>query len=104
MFSLTTMPARPLSPEEMEEAQNLVAECDLNPDRRLHYFAELIRLREFANYASRYRGRLPMKVREAFERDVPTTSERAAWIEAGAENQIEQALHMPDTVKPVRTL
>jgi hypothetical protein len=98
------MPARPLSPDEMQEAQNMVAECDLNPDRRLHYFAELIRLREFANYASRYRGRLPIKVREAFERDVPAKSERLSWIEAGAENAIEDQVHQPDPVKPVRSL
>jgi hypothetical protein len=93
---------RPLSPAEMEEIDNMAAECDLNPERRRFYFAELIRLREFAAYAHRYRGSLPVKVRDAFTRNLPAKSGRAAWIEAGAEDAVEDELHQPPPVKPAR--
>jgi hypothetical protein len=98
------MPARPLSPQEIEEVQNMIAECDLNPDRLRVFMAELIRLREFAAFANRYRGRLPIKVRDAFERNVPAKSERAQWVEAGVEESIEHDIHQPDQPKQERLL
>ncbi len=96
------MSARPLSPEEIAEMDNLIAECELNPQRLRAYCAELIRLREFAGFSARYAGSLPRKVREALDHNIPKKSERQAWIDAGMENAIEHDIHMPDPVRPPR--
>lgn len=81
----------------------MAAECDLNPDRRLHYFAELIRLREFAAFANRYRARLPLKVREAFENNVPPRASIRDLVELGNEEAVEQEIHKPPPVRPPHT-
>ena len=72
------------------EIENLVAECELNPARLRVYMAELIRLRTFAEFSHQFRGRLPLKVRDAFERNVPARSQQAEWARAAATGLIDQ--------------
>lgn len=86
----------------MEEINNLAAECGLHPNRLTELLAELIRLREFAKFTSRYRGRLPLKLREAYESNVPARATTRDWVEAGNEEAIDHELHQPDPVRPKR--
>lgn len=85
----------------MEEIANLAAECGMHPHRLTELLAELIRLREFTKFASRYAGRLPQKLREAFE-SVPKRATTREWVEAGAEEAIDHELHQPDPIRPPR--
>jgi hypothetical protein len=87
--------ARPLSEQELEEIENLAAECDLKPERRRIYFAELIRLREFARCAGRFRNRLPLKVQQSLERNIPRGADLPLLVEQAIEGQIEEGLHHP---------
>ena len=86
---------RPLSRQELEEIENMAAECDLKPDRLRVYFAELIRLREFAAIASRYRARLPVKVHQAYLRNVPEKSDLPLILDEAIEERTEADLHDP---------
>lgn len=94
------MPARPLSPEEIEEVKNLVAECDLHPHRLLELLAELIRRRVFDGIACRFR--ISPKLRAIYEENVPPRASTREWYEAGAEDAIEHELHKPEPVRPPR--
>ena len=71
----------------------MIAECDLNPALQPVYFAELIRLREFAAFAGRYKRRLPLNVQQAFERSIPPRASIADLVEAGHEELVEHELH-----------
>jgi hypothetical protein len=81
---------RPLSQQELEEIDNLAAECDLKPERRRVYFAELIRLREFARCAGRFRNRLPLKVQQSLEHNVPHRADLPLLVDEAIEERIEQ--------------
>jgi hypothetical protein len=84
---------RALSEQELEEIENLAAECDLKPERRRVYFAELIRLREFARCAGRFRNRLPLKVQQSLERNVPRGADLPLLVEEAIEEKTEAELH-----------
>lgn len=96
----TIMPARPLSPEEMEELKNLEAYCGLDPRHLPELLAELIRRRKFDAIALRFR--ISAKLRAIFEDLIPARVTTREWYEAGVEEAIEHELHMPDPVRPHR--
>lgn len=79
----------------MDEIEDMAAECALKPERLRVYFAELIRLREFANFAGRYRNRLPIKLQQAFERSVPAKPDMSLLVDEAIEARIENELHDP---------
>lgn len=95
------MPVRPLSPEEMEEVENLEAYCGLDPRHLPELLAELIRRRKVDAIALRFR--ISAKLRAIFEELIPARVTTREWYEAGAEDAIDDALHQPDPLRPHRS-
>ena len=83
---------RALSPAELDEIDNLAAECDLAPERLRVYFAELIRLREFSAVARRYQARLPRMVRDSYQRTVPPKRDVPHLVDEALERSIDADL------------
>lgn len=65
----------------------LAAECELHPSHLRAYLAELMRLRSFVDYAARFRGSLPRRVRDALDRKVPRGRQSLEWARMVAEGR-----------------
>ncbi len=77
------MSTRPLTPEEQDEINNLVTECE-NPERLRVVLAEYLRLRSFTSFCRQRASSLPRSVCNALVHNVPKHNTAAAWaIEAG---------------------
>lgn len=77
---------QPLTLEERDEVENLVAECE-SPDRLRACLAELLRLRAFTSFCRRNHNRLPNAVQRLLDGSVPKLSQSQQWARVvGASN------------------
>jgi hypothetical protein len=76
-----------LSPEEREEAQLLLAELELHPDRLAGFCAEVVLLREVRSWAMAHRDRFPPALRAK----IIALGNRAAIRRIAADNREEIA-------------
>lgn len=83
----------PLTPEEREEIDNLVAELETMPHTLQAYATEIVRSRSFLAAARRERLRLPAKLQRLLREKVP---------EQGITYADWRALHERDAPPPPR--
>jgi hypothetical protein len=75
------MSTRPLSPEELDEIENLATECE-DPARLRRLLAAHVRLRAFASFCRRHASGLTRSVVIDLQRNVPNRNTGPEWAAA----------------------